>query len=59
MCEYINMTNKELIKIETDEQSLEILFEALTKLFYESAENLDFDKQFIVQSLINQVYNSK
>ncbi len=59
MCEYINMTNKELIKIETDEQSLEILFEALTKLFYESAENLDFDKQVIVQSLINQVYNSK
>ena len=55
----MKMTNKELIKIETDEQSLEILFEALTKLFYESAENLDFDKQVIVQSLINQVYNSK
>tara|TARA_B100001057_G_scaffold495337_1_gene594145 strand:+ start:2065 stop:2226 length:162 start_codon:yes stop_codon:yes gene_type:complete len=53
------MTNKELIKIETDEQSLEILFEALTKLYYECAKNLEFDKQVIVQYLISQVYNSK
>ena len=53
------MKTEELIKLKTDEQGIEILFEALTKLYYESAENLEFDKQAIVQSFINQIFDNK